>query len=155
MQVDPPSAIRPRRLRSHARLRDMLTQTRLIAADFIAPLFVRSGKGVKIPVKSMPGVYQYSVDTALEELKRLDTLGVGGFILFGVTDKDKKDPTGSYALDPENDVCRLLRAAKGGAGLGMLAITDLCFCEYTSHGHCGPLSQNKTTVDNDLTVEAL
>src|SRR4051812_18363731 len=111
---------RPRRLRSHARLREMLTQTRLSPADFVAPVFVRSGKGVKSAVKSMPGVFQLSVDTALEELKRLDKLGVGGFILFGVTDSDKKDATGTYALNTENEVCRLLKEVKA-AGLGMVA----------------------------------
>src|SRR4051812_10092986 len=131
MHSDSPSTTRPRRLRSHPRMREMLAQTHLAPADFIAPIFVRSGKGVKFPVTSMPGVFQFSVDTALEELQQLDALGVGGFILFGITDADKKDPTGTYALNPDNEVCRLLKAAKA-ANLGMVAITDLCFCEYTS-----------------------
>ena len=100
----------------------------------------------------MPGVFQLSVDVAVEELKRLESLGVGAYILFGVTDVAKKDATGSYAHDEDNEVCRTLKAAKD-AGITMLAITDLCYCEYTSHGHCGPLKNN--TVDNDITVEQL
>ena len=154
MQNDPHSQIRPRRLRAHPRVREMLARTHVAPVDLIAPLFVRSGKGVKSPLNSMPGVHQYSVDTALVEIKRLDSLGVGGFILFGVTDAERKDVTGSYALNPDNEVCLTLKAAKD-AGVGMVAITDLCFCEYTSHGHCGSLAANRASVDNDLTVEAL
>jgi len=140
-------------LRAHAGLREMLTQSRLSPADFVAPLFIRAGKGVKAAVKSMPGVYQLSVDTAVEELKRLQGLGVGGYILFGVTEEGKKDATGSYAHSAENEVCRTLKAARD-AGITMLAITDLCYCEYTSHGHCGPLTA-KGMVDNDTTVKNL
>lgn len=165
-------SVRPRRLRGHAGLREMLTATRLAAGDFVAPLFVRSGRGVKAPVKSMPGVYQLSVDTAVEELKRLQGLGVGGYILFGVTDAEKKDATGSHAHSSENEVCRTLKAARD-AGITMLAMTDLCYCEYTSHGHCGPLKQTGFSsewgkglpnqmsmqpvysVDNDATVRNL
>ncbi|HVT82358.1 MAG TPA: porphobilinogen synthase [Phycisphaerae bacterium] len=144
---------RPRRLRSHPRLRDALNQTRLAPADFVAPLFIRSGKNIRNPVKSMPGVFQLSVDEAVKELKHLDSLGVGSYILFGVTDSDKKDPTGSHAHNPDNEVCRTLKAAKD-AGVGMLAITDLCYCEYTSHGHCGPLTA-AGVVDNDATIKQL
>ncbi len=144
------SALRPRRLRSHPILREALAQTRLSPSDFIAPLFIRSGTNLRTPVKSMPGVCQLSVDSALEELKRLQKLGVGGYILFGVTDPARKDPTGSYAHNPENEVCRTLKAARD-AGISLLAITDLCYCEYTSHGHCGPLTASGT-VDNDATI---
>jgi porphobilinogen synthase len=153
MPPDPSFAVRPRRLRGHPRLREMLTDTRLSPADFVAPLFIRSGKGIRIPVKSMPGVSQLSVDTALEELRRLAAQGVGGYILFGVTDTDKKDPTGSHAHNPDNEVCRTLKSARD-AGINMLAITDLCYCEYTSHGHCGPLT-SAGTVDNDQTIANL
>lgn len=147
------NAIRPRRLRAHPTLREMVTTTRLAPRDFVAPIFVRSGKGVRAAVKSMPGVCQFSVDTAVEELKRLESLGVPAYILFGVTDAEKKDATGSHAHSPENEVCRTLKAAKD-AGVKMLAITDLCYCEYTSHGHCGPLTISGS-VDNDATVERL
>jgi porphobilinogen synthase len=145
--------VRPRRLRAHPALREMLTSTRLSPGDFIAPLFIRAGTGIKTPVKSMPGVCQLSVDMAVEELKRLEGLGVGGYILFGVTDADKKDATGSHAHNAENEVCRTLKAARD-AGISMLAMTDLCYCEYTSHGHCGPLTP-AGTVDNDATVRNL
>jgi porphobilinogen synthase len=137
----------------------MLAQTRLGPSDFVAPLFIRSGTGVHAAVKSMPGVFQLSVDTAVEELKRLQSLGIGAYILFGVTDAAKKDALGSYAHDPDNEVCRTLKVAKD-AGIAMLAITDLCYCEYTSHGHCGPLSPSPSplapqSVDNDATVARL
>jgi porphobilinogen synthase len=144
---------RPRRLRSHPRLREALTHTRLAPSDFVAPLFIRSGKNIRNPVKSMPGVFQFSVDEAVKELKHLDSLGIGSYILFGVTDNDKKDPTGSHAHNPDNEVCRTLKAAKD-AGIKMLAITDLCYCEYTSHGHCGPLTATGS-VDNDKTIQQL
>jgi porphobilinogen synthase len=131
----------------------MLVHSHLSSANFVAPLFIRAGSGVRAPVKSMPGVSQMSVDVAVEELKRLESLGVGGYILFGVTDADKKDATGSYAHNAENEVCRTLKAARD-AGVGMLAITDLCYCEYTSHGHCGPLTK-AGAVDNDAAVAQL
>ena len=147
------SAIRPRRLRFHPVLREALTQTRLSPADFIAPLFIRPGTAVRTPVKSMPGVFQLSVDSAVEELKRLQQLGVGGYILFGVTDAAHKDATGTWAHNPDNEVCRTLKAARD-AGVTMLAITDLCYCEYTRHGHCGPLTA-AGLVDNDATIVQL
>lgn len=154
---------RPRRARLHAALREMLVQTRLAPSDFVAPLFVRVGTGLRRPIASMPGVCQFSPDTALEELKRLQDLGIRSFILFGVTDAADKSPTGVHAHDPENAVCQTLRKARM-ADLGMLAITDLCYCEYTSHGHCGPLTKAGKgglgggmvqTVDNDATVAQL
>ena len=135
-------AIRPRRLRGHGKLREMVTQVRLAAGDFVMPLFITAGKGVRKEVGSMPGVFQLSMDKAVEELKRLESLGVGSYILFGVTEAGKKDAVGSYAHDENNEVCRTLKAAKD-AGVGMVAITDLCYCEYTNHGHCGPLTGGK------------
>src|ERR1035437_2833842 len=156
-------AIRPRRLRGHGKLREMVTQVRLAAGDFVMPLFITAGKGVRKEVGSMPGVFQLSMDKAVEELKRLESLGVGSYILFGVTEAGKKDAVGSYAHDENNEVCRTLKAAKD-AGVGMVAITDLCYCEYTNHGHCGPLTGGKKpgarsqkpedggTVANDATV---
>jgi porphobilinogen synthase len=101
----------------------------------------------------MPGVSQLSPDTATAELKRLQSLGLSAYILFGVTDQAKKDPTGSHAHNPDNEVCTTLKMAKD-AGVQMLAITDLCYCEYTSHGHCGPLTA-AGTVNNDATITQL
>jgi porphobilinogen synthase len=132
----------------------MLTGTRLLPSDFVAPLFVRSGNNIKSPIKSMPGVHQFSPDTALEELKRLESLGVASYILFGVTDAAKKDATGTHAHNDRNEVCSTLKRAKD-VGIRMLAITDLCYCEYTDHGHCGPLTGDRQSVDNDRTAEML
>jgi len=131
----------------------MVARTTLRPEHFVAPLFVRDGKGVRNEIASMPGVAQMSPDVAVAELKRLESLGVGGFILFGVTDAGKKDAVGSHAHDADNEVCRTLKAAKD-AGIKMLAITDLCYCEYTSHGHCGPLTA-AGGVDNDATIARL
>src|SRR5271170_2392044 len=94
---------RPRRLRSHPLLREILARIRLAPTDFVAPLFVRAGTNIRNPIKSMPGVLQFSPDTATEELKRLQSLGLASYILFGVTDKEKKDPTGSHAHNPDNE----------------------------------------------------
>lgn len=148
---------RLRRLRKSAALREMLVDSHLRPADLVAPLFVRSGANIRKTIASMPGVFQYSPDTALEELKRLADLGIKSYILFGVTDADTKNPTGSHAHDPHNPVCQTLRKAKGTGGVDLLAITDLCYCEYTSHGHCGPLTAPQSghanpTVDNDATI---
>lgn len=131
----------------------MVAASVLRPVDFVAPIFVRHGEGVKNPIASMPGVMQFSPDTAVAELMRLESLGVGAYILFGVTDKDKKDALGSHAHDRDNAVCQTLTRAKD-AGVGMLAITDLCYCEYTAHGHCGPLT-HAGTVDNDVTIARL
>jgi porphobilinogen synthase len=110
----------------------------------------------------MPGVFQLSPDTALEELRRFHSLGGAACILFGITDPALKTPTGAHALNPDNEVCTTLKLLKD-AGLPLLAITDLCFCEYTSHGHCGPLtgtqssvlSPQHSTVANDPTIDLL
>lgn len=132
----------------------MLADSRLAPSDFVAPLFVRAGNGLKSPIKSMPGVFQLSPDTAVDELKRLESLGVASYIVFGVTDASRKDATGSHAHNDRNEVCTTLKRAKD-AGIGMLAMTDLCYCEYTDHGHCGPLTQDRQSVDNDRTAELL
>jgi porphobilinogen synthase len=102
----------------------------------------------------MPGIVQMSVDVALNWLKQRSADGFKAFLVFGVVDRSKKDPAGSEALNPDNVVCRLLSAARD-AQLPMVAITDLCFCEYTDHGHCGILSGDATVVRNDETVERL
>lgn len=139
----------------HPALREMVTDVRLSPRDLIAPLFVRLGRGVRSAIGSMPGVCQLSPELALQEIEKLAQANVGGFILFGVTDKAHKDETGSHAHDPANAVCETLRLARA-AGLtrDMLAVTDLCYCEYTNHGHCGPLTP-EGHVDNDVTVERL
>jgi porphobilinogen synthase len=145
--------IRPRRLRQPG-LRPMLQRVTLRRSDVIVPVFVRDGTGVRQEVASMPGVFQMSVDVALPWLARRAEEGFGAYLVFGVIDRAKKDPLGSAALDEDNVVCRLLREAKARQ-LPMVGITDLCFCEYTSHGHCGPMTDDNATVRNDETVRRL
>jgi porphobilinogen synthase len=135
-------------------LRAMLQGVTLRRSDIIVPVFVREGHGVRQEVASMPGVYQMSVDVTLEWLARRAEEGFGAYLVFGVIDRKKKDAAGSAALDDNNVVCQLLRLAKE-AKLPLAGITDLCFCEYTSHGHCGPLAHDTSTVLNDPTVEML
>jgi porphobilinogen synthase len=151
-------AVRPRRLRESPILRELVADTRLDRHDFVYPLFVRPGHGIRKPIASMPGQFQWSPDTAVLELKRLASEGLRACMLFGVTENDEKDATGSHALDPDNVVCQTLRAVKS-TGVDILTITDLCFCEYTDHGHCGPLTpgaaDSRPVVDNDATASAL
>ncbi len=131
--------IRMRRLRHSDLLRDMVAETSLTPANFVAPLFVRRGENIRRPILSMPGQFQLSPDLALDDLGEMASRGLKAYILFGVVDPEEKDADGSHAYDPNNAVCTTLRLARD-AGINMLAITDLCFCEYTNHGHCGVLS---------------
>ncbi len=146
--------IRPRRLRLDPQLRKMLQTVTLKRSDIIVPIFVREGSNIRQEVSSMPGVFQMSVDIALPWLTQRAEEGFCAYLIFGVIDKQKKDPSGSPALDGNNVVCQLLRAATK-QNLPMIGITDLCFCEYTSHGHCGPMTEDGTTVKNDETVALL
>jgi porphobilinogen synthase len=147
-------AIRPRRLRRDAKLRQMLQRVTLRRSDVIVPIFVREGTNVRQEVPSMPGVFQMSLDVAVPWLARRAEEGFGAYLVFGLIDRARKDAGGSAALDENNIVCQLLRAVRTQQ-IPMHGITDLCFCEYTSHGHCGPLSENNSTVVNDQTVERL
>jgi porphobilinogen synthase len=135
-------------------LREMVQRVMLRRSDLIAPLFVRGGTGQRIKVPSMPGVHQMSLDVALDWLQRRADEGLKAYLVFGVIERSKKDALGSAALDEDNIVCRLLRETKR-IKLPMAAMTDLCFCEYTSHGHCGVLNDDQSTVRNDETVERL
>lgn len=145
---------RPRRLRASPLLRASLAGVRVQRRDLILPVFVREGKGVRKEIPSMPGVHQMSVDVAADWLQERHAEGFPAYLAFGVIDRAAKDPPGSAALDPENVVCRLLREMKSRKS-EMVGITDLCFCEYTSHGHCGILSNDGSTVENDATVARL
>jgi porphobilinogen synthase len=145
---------RPRRLRLSPLLRGSLAGVRLHRRDLIVPVFACDGAGVKRGIASMPGIYQMSVDVAADWLEQRGKEGFAAFLVFGVIERSKKDARGSHALDPENVVCRLLREMKR-RGTGMVAISDLCFCEYTSHGHCGILADDGSTVQNDPTVKLL
>jgi len=146
--------IRPRRLRRDERLRKMLQRVTLRRSEIIVPIFVREGTNVRQEVPSMPGVFQMSQDVAVDWLSRRAEEGFAAYLAFGVIDRAKKDELGSAALDENNIVCQLLRAVRSQQ-IPMHGITDLCFCEYTSHGHCGALSEDNATVLNDPTVERL
>jgi porphobilinogen synthase len=146
--------IRPRRLREQPQIRKMLEQVVLRRSDVIVPIFVVDGKNVRREIPSMPGIHQMSIDVAIPWLAQRADDGFLSYLIFGVIDRAKKDDLGSEAMNENNIVCRLLRAATD-IKIPMAAITDLCFCEYTSHGHCGPLSADKSTVQNDATVQRL
>jgi porphobilinogen synthase len=145
---------RPRRLRGQPQLRAMLQRITLQRDDFILPVFVCEGTRQSKPIASMPGVNQMSVDLAADWLAARAEAGFGAYLVFGVIPREQKDAAGSAALDENNVVCRLLREV-GTRRIPMAGITDLCFCEYTRHGHCGILSEDRSTVDNDSTVERL
>ena len=141
-----------RRKRLHPVLRDLLRETVLTPNDFIYPLFIRSGQAIKNEVASMPGVFQMSIDEAIKECEVLKALGLKSIILFGIP--DVKDSVGSDALCEHGIIATALREIKS-AHPDMLVITDLCFCEYTDHGHCGVLNPKLQTVDNDITLKNL
>jgi porphobilinogen synthase len=147
--------IRPRRLRQHPLLRDLVRETALSVRDLIFPLFVRPGSGIKKEIASMPGNYQLSIDRLIEEVGAASDLGVRAFILFGIP--SHKDATGSPALDEEGIVQQALRTLRRTYKDRLLLITDECFCEYTDHGHCGVLSEatGRLDLDNDKTLPLL
>lgn len=141
---------RPRRLRRNENLRRMVREIHLRVDDLIMPLFIVPGSGVENPIGSMPGISQLSVDRAVEECKSIRDLGVPGVILFGIP--DEKDAVGSDAYNDDGIIQRALRALKEDVP-GLTLITDVCFCEYTDHGHCGIIKGND--VDNDATLQIL
>ena len=140
---------RLRRTRLNPLLRDLVRETRLDLDNFIYPLFVVEGQGVRNEIASMPGVFQLSIDEILKECCELKSLGIKSILLFGIP--SLKDSVGSDALSDDGIIARTLRAIKAEFGSSLLVITDLCFCEYTDHGHCGIL--DKCSVNNDATLE--
>lgn len=142
---------RLRRLRGSESLREMLQESRISLSDFIYPLFVCEGSGVKNEIASMPEVFQMSVDEILRECETLAGLGLGRILLFGLP--KIKDSVGSDALHENAIVAKAIRAIKERFG-GFVVAADLCFCEYTDHGHCGILDENGV-VDNDKTLDIL
>jgi len=141
---------RLRRLRYNPLIRDMVRETELSKNDFIYPLFVVPGEKIKKPVKSMPGVFQMSIDTVVDECKEVASLGIPAVILFGIP--EHKDEKGSGAYDPNGIIQNAVRAIKSQVK-NLLIITDVCMCEYTSHGHCGVL--NGEEILNDETIALL
>lgn len=141
---------RPRRLRGSENLRKMVRETRMDKSSLIYPLFVKEGTGIEEEIPSMEGQFRYSVDRLPFELERLQNAGVNSIMLFGIP--DHKDEVGSGAYDPNGIVQKALREARKQFP-DMYYITDVCMCEYTSHGHCGVLCGHD--VNNDATLELL
>jgi porphobilinogen synthase len=141
---------RPRRLRRTESLRRLVRETHLVPSQLVLPLFVRPGAGVRVPVGSMPGVSQLSVDELVRDAHAAAQAGVGGVLLFGIP--DHKDATGSGAWDDDGVVQQAVRALKREVP-ELVVITDVCLCEYTDHGHCGVIINGD--VDNDATLELL
>lgn len=142
---------RLRRLRKNAQIRNLLTETRLSIEYFIYPLFVIEGENVSNEISSMPGVFQYSIDNILKECEVLQKMGIYHILLFGIP--GVKDSIGSDALHENAIVAKATRAIKARFR-DMVVSVDLCFCEYTDHGHCGILDESGD-VDNDKTLEIL
>jgi porphobilinogen synthase len=143
-------AVRLRRLRRSEALRSMVRETTLSPRDFIYPYFVVHGRGVRNEVESMPGVYQLSVDELARDVRSLEPLGIPAVLLFGLP--ARKDPRGSEAYDPDGIVQQAVRAIKD-ARPELVVATDVCLCEYTSHGHCGVVEDGR--VLNDPTLDLL
>src|ERR687886_1173768 len=143
---------RLRRTRRTGGLRGLVRESELSPEDFVYPIFVTVGEDVRNPVASMPGVFQLSINHALEEARRAHDLGIPGVLLFGIP--DEKDEAASGAYDPEGVVQLATKAIKDALP-ELLVVTDVCLCEYTSHGHCGIVDQEKGEVLNDLSLELL
>jgi porphobilinogen synthase len=154
--------MRPRRLRLNANLRRMVQETELSPSDFIYPLFIRHGSDIQQPIRSMPGQFQWSIDRVGDEIRRIVLLGIPAVILFGIP--ELKDACGTDNYNPDGIVPRAIRTIKDIAP-DLVVISDMCFCEYTDHGHCGiintPDSEYYTThlppgyLLNDPTLELL
>jgi len=146
---------RLRRLRVSETLRQMLAQVRLSRWDLIAPLFVRDGQDIRSEIASMPGQFQYSVETAMETVRRWSDVGIPAVLLFGIP--KVKDAEGSQAWNDDAPVQRLCRQIKSAVP-ELVVVTDVCLCEYTDHGHCGLVvkkQDGRKDVDNDATLELL
>ncbi len=141
---------RPRRMRKNELFRSMIRETALSVSDLVYPLFVVEGKGVKKPISSMPGNFQLSIDYLLKEVEKTKELGIPAVLLFGIPDKKDEVASGAFARD--GIMQRAVRKIKDKVP-DILVITDVCLCEYTSHGHCGMIE--KGDVDNDSTIEVL
>ncbi|HIP47324.1 MAG TPA: porphobilinogen synthase [Campylobacterales bacterium] len=141
-----------RRLRMNAHLRDLVQETTLNKADFIYPLFIKSGKNYKKEIESMPGVFQMSIDEIIKECDTLKKLGLYSIILFGIP--ETKDSIGSDSLCEHGIIASSIKAIKK-AHPDMFITTDLCFCEYTDHGHCGIIDMKTESVNNDATLKIL
>ena len=145
-------AQRLRRTRRTGGLRGLVRETELSPSDFIYPIFVIAGEDVRNPIPSMPGIFQLSINHAVEEAKRAYSLGISGVLLFGIP--HEKDEAASGAYDPEGVVQLATRAIKDAVP-ELLVVGDVCLCEYTSHGHCGVVDRGRGVVLNDVSLELL
>ncbi len=141
---------RPRRMRRNRQLRSLICETRVSVEQLVYPLFIMPGKKIKEPISSMPGVFRLSIDQLAAEAKELQKLGINHVLLFGLP--AKKDPAGSGAFGRDGIVQLAIKELKNKAP-DLMVTTDVCMCEYTSHGHCGIIVQGQ--VDNDATIEQL
>ncbi len=142
--------LRLRRVREHEPLRRMVRETTLSPSNFIYPMFVTHGQGLRQPIEPMPGCFHFSIDQLVLDVAAAAALGIPGVLLFGLP--AEKDPMGTEGYDPEGIIQEAVRAIKKEVP-GMMVITDVCMCEYTDHGHCGIIDNGK--VDNDATLELL
>jgi len=143
-------AYRPRRLRRNSNLRELVAETKLSVDDFIYPMFVMPGKNKKVAIKSMPGIYKQSIDNLIKEIKEVKKLGIKAILLFGIP--QHKDEMGTEGYDENGIIQIALREIKKKVK-DIVLITDVCMCEYTSHGHCGIIKDGD--VNNDETLEYL
>src|SRR5918999_5038741 len=143
---------RLRRTRRTSGLRAIVRETELSPRDFIYPIFVAAGEDVRKPIASMPGIFQLSINHAVEEATRAHGLGIPGVLLFGIP--HEKDEAASGAYDPEGIVQLATRAIKDALP-ELLVATDVCLCEYMSHGHCGVVEKETGEVLNDVSLELL
>ncbi|MCZ6864464.1 MAG: porphobilinogen synthase [Candidatus Dadabacteria bacterium] len=143
-------AYRPRRLRRNSNLRKLLAETKLSVDDFIYPMFVRPGKNKKVSVSSMPGIYKQSIDNLIKEIREVKKLGIKAVLLFGIP--ERKDEMGTEGYDENGIIQKAIREIKKKVK-DIIVITDVCMCEYTSHGHCGIIKDGD--VDNDETLQYL
>jgi porphobilinogen synthase len=146
---------RLRRLRQHPMLRDLARENELRVNDLILPLFIRHGQNTRIPITSMPGHAQLTVDLIPNEVREIEALGIPAVILFGIP--ERKDAIGAESWDDDGVVQQGIRSIKETSKNDLLIIVDLCFCEYTDHGHCGVVTERtgRVDVDNDATLENL
>lgn len=143
--------VQMRRLRSSELIRSLVQETRLSPADFVMPLFVCPGIGVKTSIDSMPGMYRMSIDNVISECNRIKNLGIRAVLLFGIP--EMKDETGEIGADENGVIQQAIRAIKSEFEDELLVISDVCNCEYTTHGHCGIVVNGK--IDNQRTLSVL
>lgn len=145
---------RPRRLRQTPGIRRLAAENHLTSDGLVMPVFVQSGQDICLPIAAMPGIFRYSVDRLAEHLSELDAAGVRTVLLFGIPDDSSKDACGSAAHDPDGPVQAAIRMIRSQFDQ-FVVFADICLCEYTSHGHCGLLGTDQTTIENDWTLPEL